>query len=175
MCRNPGMQLLPTSLPSVATMSHLKQWESHHQRGQNYPEKILPYFDLCLTLRAIFWKCQRYHWISRMTIKWKPRISLSGLFQLEHHVLPWHTSCQHIADTVHASSSPHKKLQLSISLLLLGKTVFAGGFRTLSELVRWLRVWHLRMIGVAGSTASGKSTVCKTLVDMVGQSELTEN
>ena len=65
MCRNPGMQLLPTSLPSVATMSHLKQWESHHQRGQNCHEKILPYFDLCLTLRAIFWKCQRYHWIRR--------------------------------------------------------------------------------------------------------------
>ena len=47
------MQLLPTSLPSVATMSHLKQWESHHQRGQNCHEKILPYFDLCLTLRAM--------------------------------------------------------------------------------------------------------------------------
>ena len=78
-----------------------------------------------------------YHCIGRMIIQWKPRISLSGLSDLEHHVLPWHTSCQHIADTVHASSSPHKKLQLSISLLLLGKTVFAGGFRTLSELVRW--------------------------------------
>ena len=30
------------------------------------------------------------------------------------------------------------------------------------------------MIGVAGGTASGKSTVCKTLVDMLGQSEVTE-
>ena len=63
---------------------------------------------------------------------------------ISDHVLPWHTSCQHIADTFHASSSPHKKIQLSISLLLLGKTVFAGGFRTLSELVGWLRVRRLR-------------------------------
>ena len=31
------------------------------------------------------------------------------------------------------------------------------------------------MIGVAGGTASGKSTVCKTLVDMLGQSEVTEH
>ena len=31
------------------------------------------------------------------------------------------------------------------------------------------------MIGVAGGTASGKYTVCKTLVDMVGQSEVTEH
>ena len=31
------------------------------------------------------------------------------------------------------------------------------------------------MIGVAGGTASGKSTVCKTLVDMLGQSEVTDD
>ena len=68
-----------------------------------------------------------------------------------------------------------QKIQLSISLLLLGKTVLAGVFRTLSELVRWLTVWRLRMIGVAGGTASIKYTVCKTLVDMVGQNEVTEH
>ena len=106
----------------------------------NYHEKLIHSFDLCLTLRAIFWKCQRYHCIRRMMIQWKPTnqpISLSGLFELEHHVLPWYilpTYCWHFSGFILFPEN----IQLNISALLLGKTLLAGGFRTLSELVGWL-------------------------------------
>ena len=54
------------------------------------------------------------------------------------YILP--TYCWHFSGFI---LSP-ENIQLNISPLLLGKTLLAGGFRTLSELVGWLRVRRLR-------------------------------